>query len=138
MFVIMLRRIEDSGGKITMVNCVQESVLNTVLDEAAVSAKHHYGSPTFFRQDAEGARGRNGTDDDKVGHDVTANAKEPCWHFNVGQPHPLGALHPDGTCKRAHKCDHFVSNKGPGGRCMSAEHSRNNCNNPHKCDAKVQ
>ena len=139
-FVIMLRRIEDSGGTLTLVNCVRESVLNTVLDEAAVSAKRHYGGAAFFRHVAEGVRGQGGKDDEgkPFNGKWTASAKEPCWHFNIGKPHPKEALHPDGTCKRVHACDHYVSNKGAGGRCMSLKHSRADCDNPHKCDAKVQ
>ena len=146
LFVVMLSRIEDSGGELTLSNCMKDSHLNTVIDEASASAKHHYGA-AFFRQVAQGVRGRNG-DDDEPGRTgtpwngkSTASASDPCWHFNAGKPHTRDVLLPDGTCKRAHKCDHFVDNKGPGGRCLGTAgtpgHSRANCDNPHKCDAKV-
>ena len=36
-----LRRIEDSGGKLNMVNCINDTHLNTVVEEAEVSAKRH-------------------------------------------------------------------------------------------------
>jgi len=92
LFVIMLRRIEDSGGKVTMGNCINEAVLNTVLDEAVVSAKHHYGA-AFFRQVAEGVRGLDGKEagageGKPFNGKFTASSKEPCWHFNVGKPQP--------------------------------------------------
>ena len=41
LFLVMLRRIEDSGGKLNMVNCINDTHLNTVLEEAEVSAKRH-------------------------------------------------------------------------------------------------
>ena len=105
LFVVMLRRIEDSGGKLTFVNCMAESHLSTVLDEALMSAKHYYGA-AFFRQNAEGARSRNGNPDDKdkVDHctngKFTATAKECCPHWNMGMPHPLSAVTENGVFKR--------------------------------------
>ena len=41
LFLVMLRRIEDSGGKLNLVNCINDTYLNTVLEEAEVSAKRH-------------------------------------------------------------------------------------------------
>ena len=38
LFLAMLRRIEDSGGKLNLVNCINDTHLNTVLE---VSAKRH-------------------------------------------------------------------------------------------------
>ena len=142
LFVVMLRRIEDSGGKLTFVNCMAESHLSTVLDEALMSAKHYYGA-AFFRQNAEGARSRNGNPDDKdkVDHctngKFTATAKECCPHWNMGMPHPLSAVTENGVCKRNHVCDAFVSNKGPGGKCMG-NHRRDACDNPHRRSSPQQ
>ena len=45
LFLVMLRRIEDSGGKLNMVNCINDTHLNTVLEEAEVSAKRFRSSP---------------------------------------------------------------------------------------------
>ena len=39
-------------------------------------------------------------------------------------------------------CDHWVSNKGAGGRCLGTEgtpgHARADCDNPHRCESKQQ
>jgi len=57
----------------------------------------------------------------------------PCLTFNLGHPtHPQASLLPDGSCKYAHVCDHFVTDKGPNGRCRSTKHKRNKCDNPAK------
>ena len=143
LFVLMLRRIEDSGGKITFGNSMNEGHLGTLLEEARVSTAHYYGDAVFFRGAAQGRRGRNGNDnvdDDSVvckpyNGKCTPTSSTPCWHWNTNQPHPKDALRPDGTCKRAHVCDQYVSNKGVGGKCMGP-HSRDKCDNPHKCSAK--
>jgi len=143
LFLVMLRRIEDSGGKLNMVNCINDTHLNTVLEEAEVSAKRH----TFRSSPGKGedARSVGGAGSDETGPKYngkfTANSKEVCWFFNSGQPHRADHLHPDGTCKRNHVCDKWVSNKGPGGVCKGTEgtkgHSRAQCDNPHRCDTKV-
>ena len=145
LFIVMLRRIEDSGGRITMVNCINESHLNTVLDEAQVSATRHYGS-AFFR--ARAGNAQRGGADDKVVDGVkwngkfTATSKLPCGAFNSGGEHAKSALLPDGTCKFAHVCDKWVTNKGKNGKCLCTAgtpgHSRGQCDNPNKCDAAVQ
>ena len=144
LFVVMLRRIEDSAGKLTLVNCINETHLNTVIDEATESAKHHYGA-VFFR-----TRGGTPQDDDaraggagsKYNGKFSANSKEPCFFFNAGKTHPADGLHPDGTCKRNHVCDKYVSDKGPGGRCMgtagTAGHIRDTCDNPRKSNSKLE
>ena len=68
-----------------------------------------------------------------------AHDAKPCISFNLGRnTHPQSALHPDGTCKFAHCCDHFVSDKGPGGICRALDHSRLKCTNANKCDSKQQ
>lgn len=129
-----------------MVNCINESHLNTVLDEAHASAKHHHGA-AFFRQVAGGDRSRNGNPDDAGAGVVwngkwTASSTQPCGAFNAGGEHGKSALFRDGTCKFCHKCDHWVSNKGKDGKCLNSAgspgHSRLECDNPHKCDSAAK
>ena len=106
---------------------------------------HHYGS-AFFRARAGDAR-RGGADDTvadgvKWNGKFTATSKVPCGAFNSGGEHAKSALLPDGTCRFAHICDKWVTNKGKDGRCMCTAgtpgHSRDQCDNPNKCDAPVQ
>ena len=47
--------------------------------------------------------------------------KKPCPDFNGGRP--CKKLKPDGTCVLAHRCNQFVSDKGPGGYCFGV-HAR--------------
>ena len=71
----------------------------------------------------------------------SASSGACCVFFNTGKEHPASALHPDGTCKFNHVCDHWVSNKGKNGKCLGTAgtkgHCRATCDNPHKCDAPV-
>ena len=145
LLVVMFRRIEDSGGKLSIVNCIDDSHLNTVIDEATTNAKHHYPNLTFFRTfagKANGTRvGGGGADGDtgdvRWNGKFTATSDEACWFFNSGQKHTAAHLHPDGTCKRNHVCDRYLTD---GTKCMGKEgtpgHSRANCDHPRKGQPK--
>ena len=141
--VVMLRRIEDSAGALTLVSATDEVHMNTVLDEARANTAHHHGEAVFFR-----TSGGNPHNPKQAGVGVkfngkfTATSQIACVHFNSGGEHPASALLPDGTCKFNHVCDHWVSNKGKAGRCMGTAgtpgHTRRDCDDPHRCDAKQQ
>ena len=62
----------------------------------------------------------------------------PCSVFNTGGTHGKRVLTAEGKCKYDHVCDQWVSDKGPKGRCLSAEHERGECDNPSKCAQPVQ
>ena len=117
----------------------------TKLPCSQVSATRHYGS-AFFRARAGNAQ-RGGADDNVVdgvkwNGKFTATSKLPCGAFNSGGEHAKSALLPDGTCRFAHVCDKWVTNKGKNGKCLCTAgtpgHSRGQCDNPNKCDAAVQ
>jgi len=57
---------------------------------------------------------------------------KPCVFYNLHKEHPAKVLLEDGTCKFPHICDHFVTNKGSGGRCCSKNHTRDKCDNTAK------
>ena len=63
------------------------------------------------------------------------NASTTCHSYNMGTEHPRSSLNEKGTCKYNHVCDHWVSDKGPGGTC-GGRHPRFKCDNPNKCDKK--
>ena len=67
----------------------------------------------------------------------TASATSTCDAYNLSRDHQARHLLPDGTCRYAHKCDKWVSDKGPSGKCLGA-HPRTKCTNPNRCDAKVE
>ena len=54
------------------------------------------------------------------------SSKKPCPDFNGGRP--CRTLKPDGTCVFAHKCNQFVSDKGPMGYCFGPHARCNGCN----------
>ena len=149
LLVVLLRKVEDSV-ELTIGTVMQEVYLNGAMDEAMEAAKVHFAA--FFR-----TRGGTpqlslldlGTTKDNGGAGVKWNGKfntkpdaKPCFAFNSGIEHDPSKLTSDGTCKFAHVCDHWVSDQGPGGRCLgkkgTAGHARHACDNPHKCDAKAQ
>ena len=61
-------------------------------------------------------------------------AARPCAAHNTGTEHNGGRLKPDGTCPFRHVCDHWVNNKGPAGKCLSAAHGRSACTNAAKSE----
>ena len=72
---------------------------------------------------------------------VDKDAK-PCAAFNSGAAHNAFQLKADGSCRFGHVCDHWVSDKGPGGKCLGSAgtkgHARDACDNPGRCDSKLE
>ena len=128
MMVIMFRRVEDSGGQLTLPNVYNELYLNTVVDEARKNVA------AFFRTHAGKAFGAEGT---KFNGKFSSTSKRYCSAFNTGKPHTAAMLNPDGTCKFNHVCNHWVKNKGKGGKCLSASHGCHACDNSERCDEPV-
>ena len=128
LMLVMFRRIEDSGGRLTLANTLDESYLNTVMEEARVNYKAFFRSPG----------GNPGTVGKEWNKKFNKATRLPCTAFNFGIPHEQDALKPDGSCKYNHVCDHWVTNKGKNGRCLSADHGRVECNNAHKCSDAVE
>ena len=144
LMLVMLKRIDDAGDlkKLNLLNIVNEAHLNTVYEEAMESAKYFY--PAIFR--AYPGKGEDdvcplaGAPDEA---EIKYNGKwtrgaGPCSVFNTGGTHGKHVLTAEGKCKYDHVCDHWVSDKGPKGRCLSTEHERGECDNPSKCAQPVQ
>jgi hypothetical protein len=136
LLLLVFRRIEDSGGNLTLSTAFDDIHLNSVLAEAEANRS------VFFRTD--------GGNPEKNTGGVTFNGKfnkDPkalcCVPFNIGGNARHGAkqLNPDGSCMYAHVCNKWVSNKGSRGQCRGSEgtpgHSARNCDNPNRCDAPV-
>ena len=152
LLLITLRRIEDSDGKYNFTNVLDQVYLPTVMEEAMRNAKEAYPKETaaFFRTRGGTPRDANSTDTTSTGKAPvfngkdTATSKRICPTFNAAtkRDHKAKELHPDGTCKCRHVCNHWVKGKGPWGRCMGEKgtpgHSRAECDNPDKCDQPVQ
>ena len=143
LMVVLFRKIENSvGNKFNLGNVIDEVHLNSALEEASEAAK------MFFR--TGGGAPRLGDresllDINKKQFNGKFNKDEKCRAcavFNSGGDHKPHMLTDDGTCRFGHKCDHWVSDQGPGGICRNKAgkpgHNRRNCDNPNKCDSKLQ
>lgn len=137
---------------LTMANVWESGAQDTFLTRARNEAVKRYGSSFVFfrthggnpgRRAPAGQPGPSREQADKSGKvkwngKDTPGAAKACFTFQFrGREHPPGSLLPDGTCKFKHICDHWVSNKGPGGVC-GACHGRHECDSAHKCAAKQQ
>ena len=111
----------DPARLLHMGNVFRRGGQDTLLSEARRNAA------AFFRAGGGNLQPLKGTNDDKLGDIKTiknikpngkpdASSKKPCPDFNGGRP--CKNLKPDSTCTFAHKCNQFVSDKGPGGYCM--------------------
>jgi hypothetical protein len=137
-FIILLERVETSGDSELNISTVATRLggLDTLREEATLRAEEHFGKGIFRR--------RHGppeiVDDEKkpvvaFNGKCTPSADHTCHAYNLGPAGKHGKSHllADGTCKFAHKCDAFVSDKGPGGRCHG-DHPRHKCKNPARID----
>ena len=135
---IVLRHIEDSAGRLNMVNAIHNIHLNTLLQEAEAATLRRYPKAKIFR--THGGKPSVGNDPDTAtkwnGKD-SPNATQCCFAFNAGTEHRATHLSKDGTCRFCHKCSNWVDDKGPKGQCMGA-HPATECTNPHKCDQPKQ
>ena len=62
-----------------------------------------------------------------------------CPYFNKGKDHDNPKhLDSTGKCIFRHLCNHWVNDKGKGGRCESADHAGRDCDNPNKVDAPLE
>jgi len=124
------------------------SHLNPLIDEAERNTLHFYPTQAnCFRTHGANPGAIDGEQSvkDTIKHDkkatkwnskFTATNVRPCAAFNGKRDHRADELLPDGTCRRNHVCDQFVSSKGPGGKCLGekgvAGHSRDACTHPDK------
>ena len=154
LLLVMFRHLDRSARKLTLSNIYDESHLNSRMEEADRGMEKRYPKAAFFRTRGENPQRGNDDKPDKTRTDLKGqNIKwnkgdtktgRPCLCFNSVPPrvHFSRELFDDGTCKGAHVCDKWVSNKGPNGRCLGTEgtagHNRSACDNPNKCDERVQ
>jgi hypothetical protein len=150
-FLILLEKVETTGDAEINILTITTRLggLDTLREEATQRAEKAYGKDIFrpsrdiFRQPGQREDPGRKEEPDKK-HVVAWNGKSTntsahsCLAFNLGPAGKHGKNHlgPDGTCKFAHKCDAYVSDKGPGGRCLGT-HPRTECNNPKRVAADV-
>ena len=99
---------DDTTGDTNLANVSSRGKQDTMLAQARVNAA------AFFRARAGNAQPGSGT---KWNGKSDSNASTYCYFYNFNKEHPPGALMVDGTCKHQHKCNQWVSDKGPRGVC---------------------
>ena len=124
LLILYLREMDfDPARSLHMGNVFRRGGQDTLLSEARRNAAASFrtcgGTPQLegaTKQDT-----KNPKPDIKPNGKFDGTSKKPCPDFNAGRP--CKKLKPDGTCVFAHRCNQFVSDKGPGGYCFGA-HAR--------------
>ena len=127
----------DNSEQLNMGNIyTYDGAQDTRRMRALVSAKQHYGA-NFLGNSRPTPRD---TPDGKAGGPNIQGASDAsakiCFSFNQQTDHVARHVK-GGRCIFRHVCDHWVSNKGPKGRC-EGNHSRKDCTNPDKSDTAVE
>ena len=123
----------DQSTTLTLGNVFASGAQDTRLKRAAAECLQHY-KLDIFRPGPGGPA--QGSTSETVKHNgkFTKTSKQVCHSFNFGKP--CTHLLTDGTCKFNHICNHWVSDRGPKGRC-GGNHPQAKCDNPNKCDSPV-
>ena len=117
---LYLKEIDrDYTGLVNIANVFRRGGQDTLIAEA------RRRSLAFFRGFGGIPRGEGPPD---VKHNGKFNGKstKACTDYNMGRP--CTKLDETGTCRFNHKCNQFVSDKGPGGVCFGAHARCNGCN----------
>jgi hypothetical protein len=131
LLVCYLHEIDFDPGRILHMGNVfrrggQDTLLSEARRNAAVFFRTCVGTPQLDGAKNQGDRNsKNPKPDLKPNGKHDDSSKKPCADFNGGRP--CRALKPDGTCVFAHKCNQFVSDKGPLGYCFGPHARCNGC-----------
>ena len=124
LFSLYMREVDlDVTGVVNIANVFRRGGQDTLLSEARRNAVVFFrtlgGNPNTTLK----LLGTTGT----IAHNGKCNdaSTRPCVDFNNGRP--CKRLSPDGTCQFAHKCNQYVSDKGPGGFCFAVHARCNGC-----------
>ena len=141
-FLLYIQKI-DSGCGWELASATSQGSQDTFLNKAIRMASSPSGAKGGQGHSKHGVSGGSGTGGDGASSKVVWNGKfntdpsaKPCAAFNTGAEHKR--LRPDGSCPFGHTCDHWVKDKGPGGKCGSSSHCRSGCTNPARVDSKVE
>ena len=114
----------DPARLLHMGNVFRRGGQDTLLSEARRNAAAFFrtcGANPRVLRGATDVKPENPKPDAKPNGKDDPSSKKPCPDFNAGRP--CKKLKPDGTCVFAHRCNQFVSDKGPNGYCFGS-HAR--------------
>ena len=133
LLLIYLEAVETtSDSSLHIRNVFTSGSQDTFMRRAVEAAKLEFGSKADSADKPSKVKGAQ-NETPKWNGNFTRSASRTCISYNLGTAHPARSLDDKGTCKHNHKCDHWVSDKGPHGTC-GGDHPRSRCDNPAKCD----
>ena len=140
MLLIYLRMIENDSTVYTLTNVVHKAGgMDTLRRQALAVAQGLYPS-AFFRAHGGNPETPGGNTDEKYTGKVSGfdrASKRGCAAWNNGSIHLAKHVDANGRCKFFHGCDQYVTDKGPGGQCLSTSHKRKDCDyDPSKKSSK--
>ena len=133
--ILYLRLIENGTGKYNITNVIHVAGgIDSLRAQALISAKEHFPAAFFRTLGGNPKLGAEGSFSSGKGGEVYTGtvkgsrptAKKGCASWNLGKPHLSKNVDAQGLCSFLHKCDQFVSDKGPGGQCLG-DHKRADC-----------
>ena len=134
-FLLYLQKI-DSGCGWALATATSQGSQDTFLNKAIKAAPTPKDPPPSRQPGADPSGGKSeGAKAKFNGKSSSDPNARPCAAYNTGSEHRR--LNPDGSCPFRHVCDQWVSNKGPGGKCLMA-HARMACTNAAKVSDKVE
>jgi hypothetical protein len=133
--ILYLRLIENGTGKYNITNVVHVAGgIDSLRAQALTSAVEHFPAAFFRTLGGNPSAGLNslitGGKDGAI-YSGTVKGSRPtaskgCASWNMGRPHFAKNVDSKGLCAFLHKCDQYVSDKGPGGQCLG-DHKRVDC-----------
>ena len=130
LWLVYLEEVERTAGdEVNLANVYNRGAQDTMLKRAMERLPFRTSTGIFRGNGGNG----DGGEGPKWNGSFNSKSAGTCLTFNLGKKqHPATCLNEKGGCKFNHVCDAFVGDKGPGGRCGSDKHGRQNCDNPAK------
>ena len=136
LLVIYLQEIEKNPDVWNLANIYSKSgAIDVRRSEAEVIAFERYPSHCFRSSGGTRGKSRLGGGDQNGGlaHTDLSNvvkhngsSKKGCIAWNINTEHKAEHVDANGRCKFAHRCNQWVTDKGPNGQCLGS-HKRPQC-----------
>ena len=129
LLLVYLKHVELAASEdVHLGNIYNSGGQDTKIREAEEKARGVFGATFRTRRGEPRVVRENGKKEWNKAFNNSSTAV-PCAAYNNKADHEHKSLHGDGTCKYAHVCNQFVSDKGPGGQCRG-NHPRKDCDYP--------
>ena len=129
--ILYLTMVESRPSDFSLANVyIKAGGIDTIRDEARTVAAQTFPSSIFrpLGGNPGGPLDRKQSESEVFSGNLigfSEKSKRGCTAWNLDKPH-LAKHVQNGRCVFTHKCDQFVSDKGPGGQCLGS-HRRKDC-----------